>query len=80
MALSLAFCSTRLFTSSAIPSAQNSGIKADIDLAVDEGNVEDVGLLFDADATFRHVVGTGNGRVLMPPVLKARPMNQNQNG
>jgi len=62
-----------------IPSAQNSGIKADIDLVVAEGNAEDVGLLFDADATFRHVVGTGNGRVLMPPVLKARPMNQNQN-
>jgi hypothetical protein len=63
-----------------IPSAHNSGIKADIDLAVDEGNVADVELLFDADATFRHVVGTGNGRVLMPPVLKARPMNQNHNG
>jgi hypothetical protein len=62
-----------------IPSSQNSGIKADIDLVVGEGNVEDVALLFDADATFRHVVGTGSGRVLMPPVLKARPMNQNHN-
>lgn len=63
-----------------IPSSQNSGIKADIDLVVVEGNVENVALLFDADATFRHVVGTGSGRVLMPPVLKARPMNQNESG
>lgn len=70
-----------------IPSAQNSGIKADIDLMVaedDAGNIPEVGLLFDPDATFRHVVGTGNGRVLMPPVIKARPMyqhqEQNQNG
>jgi hypothetical protein len=63
-----------------IPSAQNSGVKADISLVVEEGNVEDVGLLFDSEATFKHVVGTGNGRVLMPPVIKARPMHQEQNG
>ena len=62
-----------------IPSAQNSGIKADIDIEVVGTEVTDIGLLFDADATFRNVIATGNGRVLMPPVLKARPMNQNQN-
>lgn len=66
-----------------IPSAQNTGIKADIDLVVEEAAEGDdpapVGLLFDADATFRNVIATGNGRVLMPPVLKVRPMNQNQN-
>ena len=62
-----------------IPSAQNSGIKADIDLVVGEDDTEPVGLLFDAEATFRNVIATGNGRVKMPPVLKVRPMNQNQN-
>ncbi len=63
-----------------ISSAQNTGIKADIDLEVTEATEGDVGLLFDADATFRNVIATGNGRVKMPPVLKVRPMNQNQNG
>lgn len=66
-----------------IPSAQMTGIKADIDLIVEEAAegeaAAEVGLLFDADATFRNVIATGNGRVKMPPVLKARPMNQNQN-
>ena len=66
-----------------IPSADSSGIKADIDLVIEEageGGAEDVALLFDADATFQNVVATGNGRVLMPPVIKARSMHQNQNG
>ena len=62
-----------------IPSAQNTGIKADIDLVVEEGAEGDVGLLFDADATFANVIATGNGRVKMPPVIKVRPMNQHQN-
>ncbi len=56
-----------------IPSARNTGIKVDIDLVVEadgEGNGVEVGLLFDPDATIRGVVGTGSGRVLMPPVLK----------
>lgn len=64
-----------------IPSARNSGIKADIDLVVEdagEGTGGEVGLLFDPDATFRHVVATGNGRVLMPPVIKARGLHRNQ--
>jgi len=66
-----------------ISSAQNTGIKADIDLVVEaaaEGeDPAEVGLLFDADATFRNVIATGNGRVKMPPVLKVRPMHQDQN-
>ena len=62
-----------------ISSAQNTGIKADIDLVVEDGAEGEVGLLFDAEATFRNVIATGSGRVKMPPVLKARPMNQNQN-
>jgi hypothetical protein len=61
-----------------IPSVQNTGIKADIALEVTEETAGDVGLLFDADATFRNVIATGNGRVLVPPVLKARGMLQNQ--
>ncbi len=72
-----------------IPSAQNTGIKADIDLMVEDtdpdpdpdpdADPEPVELLFDADATFKNVIATGSGRVKMPPVLKVRPMNQNQN-
>ena len=64
-----------------IPSAQNSGVKVAINLVVEddgEGSGQEVGLLFDSEATFKHIVGTGNGRVLMPPVLKARPMYQEQ--
>ena len=56
-----------------IPSAQNTGIKVAIDLVVEddgEGNGLEVGLLFDADATIKGVVGTGNGKVILPPVLK----------
>lgn len=63
-----------------IPSAQNTGIKADINLEVTEETEGEIGLLFDAGATFRNVIATGNGHVKMPPVLKARPMNQHQNG
>lgn len=62
-----------------IPSAQNSGIKADIEIHVEGAEVTEIGLLFDADATFKNVIATGSGRVKMPPVLKVRPMNQNQN-
>jgi len=66
-----------------IPSAQSTGIKADIKLVVEEADSnanepETVALLFDADATFRNVIASGSGRVKMPPVLKARPMNQDQ--
>lgn len=62
-----------------IPSAQSTGIKADIDLVVEDGADGEVGLLFDAEATFRNVIATGSGRVKMPPVLKASPKNQVQN-
>lgn len=67
-----------------IPSAENTGIEADIDLVVEEADSnatepQDVGLLFDSEATFANVIATGNGRVKMPPVLKARPRNQHQN-
>jgi hypothetical protein len=65
-----------------IPSAQNTGIKADIDLVVEddgEGNGVEVGLLFDPDATIKGAVATGNGRVKMPPVLKFGWAHQHQN-
>ncbi len=65
-----------------IPSAQSSGVKVAINLVVEDdgqGSGQEVGLLFDSETTFKHIVGTGNGRVLMPPVLKARPMYQEQN-
>ena len=62
-----------------IPSGRTTGIKADIELEVTETNQAEVGLLFDSEATFRNVVATGNGRVLMPPVLKARGLHRHQN-
>ena len=62
-----------------IPSGRTTGIKADVELEVTEDNQEDVGLLFDPDATFRSVIATGSGRVLMPPVFRARMRHRHQN-
>lgn len=61
-----------------IPSAANSGLKTDLTLTVvddGEGNGEEVSLLFDSEATFRGVVATGSGKVMLPPVLKVRPQS-----
>jgi hypothetical protein len=58
-----------------IPSGDNAGIKTDLAVTVqadDEGNVQDVALLFDSEATFNGVVTTGSGRIKLPPVLKVR--------
>jgi hypothetical protein len=58
-----------------IPSGDNTGIKTDLAVTVqadDEGNVQDVALLFDSEATFNGVVATGSGRIKLPPVLKTR--------
>ena len=62
-----------------IPSGDNTGLKTDLALTVaddGEGNGEEVNLLFDSAATFRGVVATGSGKVLLPPVLKVRPRSQ----
>jgi hypothetical protein len=59
-----------------IPSGDNTGIKTDLSFTVTEdgeGNADEVNLLFDAEATFRGVTATGSGKVMLPPVLKAKP-------
>ena len=59
-----------------IPSGDKTGIKTDLSFTVAEdaeGNAEEVNLLFDSEATFRGVTATGNGKVMLPPVLKAKP-------
>ena len=54
-----------------IPSASHSGIKTDAGFTVpEEGG--DIALTFDADATVQHVNLTGNGKIMMPPVIKVR--------
>ncbi len=57
-----------------VPSSMTSGIKTDLQFVVAAGDREpqDIGLLFDSDATYRNVIGTGNGRVIVPPVLRAK--------
>lgn len=54
-----------------IPSADQTGIKTDAGFTVpEEGG--DIALTFDADATVQHVNVTGNGKIMMPPVIKIR--------
>lgn len=54
-----------------IPSARNTGIKTDFALSVNGDT--DVLLLFDPAATFKNVTVTGNGQVIMSPVVRAKP-------
>lgn len=58
-----------------IPSADRTGIKTDVSFAVEEieGVVADVPLVFDEGATFANLTVTGNGRVLLAPVIHAAP-------
>ncbi len=51
-----------------IPSADESGIKTHAGFTVAAGVVE-VMLVFDPDATLRHVVVTEEGTIIVPPVL-----------
>lgn len=52
-----------------IPSAENTGLKTDIAFTVEADT--DVNLLFSPDATFQNVTATGNGQVILAPVIKA---------
>lgn len=59
-----------------IPSSANTGLKTDLTFTVADngaGNPEEVSLLFDPSATFQNVTATGNGNVMLSPVLRARP-------
>jgi hypothetical protein len=58
-----------------IPSAGQTGIKTDASFTVtadESGATADVGLLFDAGTTFANVAATGNGQVILAPVLRSR--------
>lgn len=58
-----------------IPSGDVTGLKTDVAFTVGadgDGNAQDVQLLFSPDDTFGNVTGTGNGRVKLAPVIKAK--------
>lgn len=59
-----------------IPSGAETGIKTDAEFTVeadDTGVTNDVHLLFSPSATFLNVTGTGNGTVILAPVIRSRP-------
>lgn len=58
-----------------IPSGPQTGLKTDIAFTVEAdvgGNALEVALLFDTDTSLRNAAATGNGRVIVNPVLRAR--------
>jgi hypothetical protein len=59
-----------------IPSSGQTGIKTDVSFTVEAaaegGATTDVGLVFDEGASFANVTATGNARVIMAPVIRAR--------
>lgn len=58
-----------------IPSEDQTGIKTDASFSVTEdteGNVTDVTLLFSAGSTFQNVALTGNGMVILAPVIRGQ--------
>ena len=57
-----------------IPSAENTGLKTDIAFTVAADT--DVNLLFSPDATFQNVTATGNGQVILAPVIKVPDTEQ----
>lgn len=54
-----------------IPSGTQTGIKTDQGFSVADGG-GDVLLVFDENATLANVHGTGNGKVMLAPVLRVR--------
>jgi len=55
-----------------IPSADQTGIKTDLAFTVTDGDdPSEVNLLFDPAATFVNVTLTGNGMVILAPVIRA---------
>jgi hypothetical protein len=59
-----------------IPSGAQTGIKTDVEFTVEadaQGNINDVHLLFDPAATFLNVTTTGNGKVMLAPVIRQLP-------
>lgn len=59
-----------------IPSGDETGIKTDVAFTVattGDGEPLDVGILFDAEATIQAADATGDGTVILAPVLRAGP-------
>jgi hypothetical protein len=57
-----------------IPSGDQTGIKTDAEFTVEAdegGEANDVQLLFSPSATFLNVTGTGDGRVMLAPVIRS---------
>lgn len=58
-----------------IPSGDQTGLKTDVSFDVtagEDGTTNAAYLLFDPATTFQNVTATGNGGVILSPVLKAR--------
>jgi len=53
-----------------IPSGAQTGLKTDMGFTVEEG--AEVHLVFAPSATFANVTATGNGRVMLSPVIRSR--------
>lgn len=54
-----------------IPSGPETGIKTDAEFTVEADT--DVSLLFSPSATFLNVTGTGDGHVILAPVIRSKP-------
>jgi hypothetical protein len=56
-----------------VPSGAQTGLKTDIAFTVEadgDGNPQDLNLLFDPGITFLNAIATGNGTVILTPVLR----------
>lgn len=56
-----------------IPSGAETGLKTDLAFTVEndsDGNAQELNLLFDEGATFQNATATGNGTVILSPVLR----------
>lgn len=59
-----------------IPSGEDTGLKTDASFSVskdEDGNLNDVTLLFSTGSTFQNVTGTGTGEVILAPVIRGAP-------
>lgn len=54
-----------------LPSGPETGIKTDAEFTVEADT--DVSLLFSPSATFLNVTGTGDGHVILAPVIRSKP-------
>lgn len=55
-----------------IPSGTQSGLKTDIAVTIEEGETDTVQLVFAGSASAASINATGNGKVMMAPVLRTK--------